>query len=474
MSLRLRLALWHGGLTGLLILLVCVYSYAVHSRAHYDEMDAELAGSAKHVAEELAVVSTTSARVGVLHASQLLGPAMRIYGGDGVLRLETASGARAPAVDLRDLLAANAPPPYTAVVRLAPPLHGDGRPPGTFGLVAGDPRWRLYALPLSGGAEYLLAATPLDMIDSSVGRFAQIMLLMAAGGTVLSFLLGWLLAAHALHPVGLLIGTAGAIARSREFSHRVPFEAVKPAGDELGRLAATFNEMLGSLEQAYGIQRRFVSDAAHELRAPLTAIQANLELLCDRTDMLPEEREWATREAALEADRLARLVADLLSLARADAGIPLRREPVELDRLVMEVMGEARLLARGQTLEIGELEPSLIAGDRDRVKQLFLILVDNAIKYTPSGGRVRLSLRRESGAAVFVVQDTGAGIPSAALPHVFERFYRADMARSRDPGGTGLGLPIARWIAGEHGGTVQIESTTGRGTTATVFLPLEV
>lgn len=472
MSLRLRLAVWYGGLTGLLILLVCAYSYAVHSRAHYDEMDASLAGSAEHVAEELALTSTAAARGEVLHASQLLGSAMRIYGRDGVLRLQTESGALAPGVDLRALLAATAPPPYAAIARLAPPLHGDRRPSGAFGLVPGNVRWRLYALALPGESEYLVAVARLDMIDSAVGRFGQIMLLMAGVGAALTFFLGWLLAAHALRPVGLLTETAGAIARSREFSRRVPAEAAKPAGDELGRLAATFNDMLGSLEQAYGTQQRFVSDASHELRAPLTAIQANLELLRDRAEMPAEDRERATREAAGEAGRLARLVADLLSLARADAGMPLRREPVELDRLLMDVVGEARHLTRGQRLEIGTLNPCAIEGDPDRLKQLLLIVVDNGIKYTPPGGRVRLSLRREDGAAAFIVEDTGVGIPGEELPRVFERFYRADTARSRDPGGTGLGLPIARWIASQHGGTIQLESKQGSGTTATVTFPL--
>ncbi|MCR4340652.1 MAG: HAMP domain-containing histidine kinase [Gemmatimonadaceae bacterium] len=472
MSLRLRLALWYGGLTGLLVLLVCAYSYAVHSRAHYDEIDAALASSAEHVAVELSAVSTPAARAGVLHASVLLGSAMRIYGADGVLRLQTESGASAPAVDLRELLAGGAPPPYPAVARLAPPLHVARRPHGAFGLVPGSPRWRLHVLPLAAGAEYLVAVAPLDMIDRSVGRFAQIMVVMAAVGTALTFLVGWLLAAHALRPVALLTATAGAIARSGEFSRRVPADAAAATGDELGRLAATFNEMLGSLEQAYLIQKRFVSDASHELRAPLTAIQANLELLRDRADMPAVERELATREAAREADRLARLVADLLALARADAGMPLRRESVELDRLLMDVVGEARFLMRGQKLEIGTLDPCAMEGDPDRLKQLLLIFVDNAIKYTPSDGQVRLSLRREGDTAAFTVEDTGVGIPPSALPRVFERFYRADGARSRDPGGTGLGLSIARWIAAQHGGSVHLESKMGRGTTATAILPL--
>lgn len=472
MSLRLRLALWYGGLTGLLVLLVCAYSYAVHSRAHYDEIDAALAGATEQVAEELSAASTPAARTAVLHVSQLLGSAMRVYGADGMLRMQTASGASAPAVDLRELLAGAAPPPYPAVARLAPPLNAAQRTRGTFGLVPGRPRWRLHVLPVAGGAEYVVAVAPLEMIDRSVGRFAQIMVVMAAVGTALTFLVGWLLAAHALRPVALLTETAGAIARSGEFSQRVPADAAATPGDELGRLAATFNKMLGSLEEAYLVQQRFVSDASHELRAPLTAIQANLELLRDRADMPAEDRERATREAAAEAGRLARLVADLLSLARADAGMPLRRESVELDRMLMDVVGEARSLTHGQRLEIGALDPCAIEGDPDRLKQLLLILVDNGIKYTPPGGRVRLSLRRQDGEAVFLVEDTGVGISPEELSRVFERFYRADTARSRDPGGTGLGLPIARWIAGQHGGTVRLESNQGLGTTATVTLPL--
>ena len=472
MSLRLRLALWYGGLTGLLILLVCGFSYAVHSRAHYEEIDGALASAADHVAEELAAARTPEERAGVLRVSLLLGTAVRVYDADGAMRIQSDAGASAPAVDLRGALSGASPSPYPAVARLAPALHPTSHRRGTFGLARSDQRWRAYGLPLAGGTEYLVALAPLGSIDASVRRFGQLMMAMAAGGATLAFLAGWLVAARALRPVAVLTDTAGSIARSREFSRRVSANVAAPARDELARLATTMNEMLASLEQAYSAQRRFVSDASHELRAPLTAVQANLELLRDRTDMAPEERERATREAAREAGRMARLVADLLALARADAGVPLRREPVELDRVLMDVVGEARHLARGQRLEIGTLEPATIQGDPDRVKQLLLVLVDNAVKYTPPGGRVSLSLSRDESAATFVVQDTGVGIPPDELPRVFERFYRADPARSRDPGGTGLGLPIARWIAGQHGGTVEMESVQGRGTTATVRLPM--
>ena len=472
MSLRLRLALWYGALTGVLILLVCAYSYAVHGRAHYDEIDGVLARAADHVAEELEAARSPQDRAAVMRASTRLGSAARVYAADGTLLLQSDAGGSAPALDPRAARIGASALPYPAIARLAPALHVVEHHGGQFGLAQGEQRWRLYTLPLEGSGEYLVTLSPLGMIDASVHRFGQLMMMMALAGSSLAFLAGWLVAAHALRPVAALTATASAIARSREFSRRVSAEVADSQRDELARLAATFNEMLGSLEQAYSAQRRFVADASHEMRAPLTAIQANLELLRDRADMSPEEREGATREAAAEAGRLARLVADLLALARADAGTPLRRAPVELDRVLMDVVGEARHFANGQRLEIDALEPSTIAGDADRIKQLLLILVDNAVKYTPHGGRVILGLKRDGDAAAFGVRDTGIGIPREELSRVFERFYRADPARTRDPGGTGLGLPIARWIADQHGGTIELESEHGRGTIATVRLPL--
>ena len=171
---------------------------------------------------------------------------------------------------------------------------------------------------------------------------------------------------------------------------------------------------------------------------------------------------------------MARLVADLLVLARADAGVPIRRELVELDRVVLEVLGEARHLARGQQIEVKDIAPVLVRGDRDRLKQLFLNIVENAIKYTPATGSVSVMISRQNRDAVVTVRDTGVGISADDLPRVFERFYRADPARSRDPGGSGLGLAIAQWVAAEHGGTIELASRLGEGATVTIRLPAEI
>ncbi len=472
MSLRLRLALWYGGLTTAVVVLACAYSYAVHSRTHYDELDGVLHAIADHVAEELEKSSTVEDRVGILNASRLLGAVVRIHDARGSLQAESSRAVEAPRVDPFEVRAVPRVRPYPWIGVLAPGLHNEASAPGAFGLVkdANMHRWRVYVVPMRGGAELLTVLLPLGHIDQAVSRFGTLMLLMAILGGLAASTAGWLLARRALRPVAALTSTAQAIAQSRTFSRRVPLPRER---DELARLAATFNEMLASLDDAYQAQARFVSAASHEMRAPLTVIQANLELLHDRAAQISApDREHAVREAWLETSRLSRLVADLLSLARADAGVPIRREPVELDRVLITVIGEARHLAHGQRFEITALTPTIVMGDPDRLKQLLLNLVDNAVKYSPPSGRIAASLRRTDGLAEVVIRDTGIGIAPEDMPHVFERFYRADPARSRDPGGTGLGLPLARWIADQHGGTLELSSTPGHGVTAVVRLPI--
>ena len=188
--------------------------------------------------------------------------------------------------------------------------------------------------------------------------------------------------------------------------------------------------------------------------------------------MSETDREVAIEEASREAVRLSRLVADLLALARADAGVAIRRQPVELDRLSLEAVQESRHLAGGRGVEVEKLAPVVVMGDEDRLKQLLLILLDNAIKYTSAAGDIRMRLQQDGSRAELRIRDNGVGISPGDLPHVFERFYRADPARTRDPGGTGLGLPIARWIVEQHGGEIRLESEPGRGTEVIVRLPV--
>ena len=470
-SLRLRLALWYGALAGAPVMLVCTYSYAIHSRTLYDELDNVLRSVSAHVAEEFTSAASPSERVAVLDASRLLGAGVRVYGPDGATVGERSAGdADVPVVVPRAVLGTPQPVPYSRVAALVPGVHHVDARPGAFGVLEGPDgrRWRVYVLPLAGGTEYLAATLPLMHVDDAVARFGRLMVLMAAVSAGATFLAGWLLARGALRPIVVYAETAGAIAQARLFSRRMPTEGRR---DELERLAEIFNGMLDSLEEAHEAQQRFISAASHEMRAPLTVIQANLEALQREGRLSEAEREQAVREAHAETSRLARIVGALLVLARSDAGVTIRREPVELDRVLLDVLGEARHLAQGQRLDVDQLEPKTIRGDPDRLKQLMLILVDNAIHYTPPDGRVSVAMRRDGDGVEVVVRDTGIGIAAKDLPHVFERFYRADPARSQAPGGTGLGLPIARLIAAEHGGTVELTSVEGQGTTATVRLP---
>jgi PAS domain S-box-containing protein len=221
-------------------------------------------------------------------------------------------------------------------------------------------------------------------------------------------------------------------------------------------------------------QKRFVSDASHELRAPLTAIQGNLELL-RRYDPSPEERAEMLTEAEREARRLSRLVTDLLVLARGDADVEMHLQPLTLSAPLLEAWQEARRISGdAHRLELGQMAVVLVNGNADRLHQLGLILLENAIKYTPRGGLVRLEVEVIGDEAVIRVSDTGIGIAPEHLPLIFERFYRADPGRTRgeDPGGTGLGLSIAKWIADCHAARIAVSSQPGRGTTIEVSLPL--
>ncbi len=471
MSIRVRLALWYGALLTTVLLLVGLLSYAFHARGHYDDLDRALIISASHAAAEATVVA------GIPHLISDSGDleiGLRLYATDGSLRESSIDDQTLPLVDPQAVLSARSRPAFDVLAGLAPPLAGPPPDPGdgAFGLLLGsEHRWRVYILPVAAQGNtvgYVEAVASLERLDHSMQRLRMILLAVGLAGLLGALLGSWAVAEQALRPVAHMIRAARQIASHRDFAQRV---ALPSGRDELSHLAETFNEMLSSLEEAYRAQQRFVADASHELRAPLTAIQGNLELLANHTDMLETERQAALIEAQCEAARLARLVADLLALARADAGALIELRPVELDAILLNSLRSARQLSQGQVVAIAAFEPVQVLGNEDRLKQLLLILLDNALKYTPPDGRVTVELRRNDTAAEVKVQDTGEGIPADALPHVFERFYRADPARTRDPGGTGLGLPIALWIVQQHGGSIAFASQPGHGTTVTVTLP---
>lgn len=292
-----------------------------------------------------------------------------------------------------------------------------------------------------------------------------------AAAALAAWAIGWFVTSAALRPVDRLTRAARAIGEAGDASGRVP----EPAqADELGRLARAFNWMLGRLDDAAATQRRFLADAAHELRTPLTVVQTNAQALLRQggIDADPAARQAALQAIAREADRMARLTNDLLTLARVDAGQAVASRRLALDELALEVYHQERPLANGVRLEIGAWDRVEVLGDADRLKQVLLNLVDNALRYTPAGGTVTLEVARADGSAVVRVRDTGPGIPLAEQERVFERFYRLDAGRARADGGSGLGLAIAREVAEAHGGRIELASQPGAGSAFALVVPL--
>lgn len=244
------------------------------------------------------------------------------------------------------------------------------------------------------------------------------------------------------------------------------------AQDELQRLTVTINDLLARLENLFETQRRFMADVSHELRTPLAAMQGNLEVLARGAARDPELLNESLVDMRREVGRLIRMTNDLLLLAQSDSGLQLRREPVEIDTLLLEVLRELRPLAGAVQLRLGAEDQVLVLGDRDRIKQALLNLGVNAIQHTGAGGSVTLSLERQEQQVAISVSDTGVGISAEALPQIFERFFRADAARTRNRGGAGLGLSIVRWIAEAHGGQITATSEVGVGSTFTLQLPI--
>jgi signal transduction histidine kinase len=506
-SLRLRLVLWYGsliavalGFFGLLFLFLTTdaittsVNSALQTEARVAMVDAL---DDVHDAPPYWPAQLT---MRVVDTYRDPGVVVEVQDTQNLVRYSTTSGTRIPINNdtTRNVLAGQAPVIYDTtvdgqhvrvqVLPIRAPTHGvssnaNGTPMGT-GPVIG----------------VLLVAKSLADVDATMLLLRALLLLSGVITLVGTLIASWLIATRVLHPLSELVATARAIAASTvrgtrlgNLSRRVP----QPRGrDELAQVMATFNEMLASLESATEAQRRFVADASHELRAPLTTIQGNLAFLQRHQEELPpEERQTMLADAHKETIRLAELVEELLVLARADASNDTLLEvqgmepvpnvhtpsapPVELDRAVLQLVRQLRkrLSVEGSQLqlEVGHIEPSRVRGDDESMRRILLILLDNAIKYTPihnDGGisRVIVSLERGDGQAVLKVRDTGIGIDPKDLPHIFERFYRADRARTRQ--GTGLGLSIAQTLVEQLGGYIDAESTPGKGSTFSVRLPL--
>lgn len=312
-------------------------------------------------------------------------------------------------------------------------------------------------------------AVSLDTVLTARSYLVTVMAVIWLYGVITTAVASSYTVGRALEPIKSIVETAEHINRADDLSRRIPFQGMEE--DEIGGLITTFNQTLERLESLFTSQQRFLADVSHELRTPLTVIKGNVDLMRRMKQFDAESLTSIDQEAG----RLTRLVGGLLMLAQAESGkLPLNLRPVELDLLVTEVFQEMHILAGGRVnVHLSEIDQLVVNGDRDRLKQVFINLVANAIQYTPQGGEVFISLSRVKDQARIICRDTGPGIPSEDLPHIFERFYRAEKSRTRGKStGFGLGLSIAKWIVERHGGRIEVNSKEGQGTTFLIWLPL--
>lgn len=336
----------------------------------------------------------------------------------------------------------------------------------------GSERVRVLAKPVYDADRQIgvvLVGESLHPQDVALRSVLQLLWLCAIAAAAASLLGSWWLAGRAYGPITEVTKVARRIAATGRFEQRI---TTPPTRDDLGELVATFNEMLTRLEITFRHHREFLADASHELRGPLMVIRGNLDLL--RRNLAALEREESAREAVEEAERMSRLLADLLFLAKSDAQLTMERLPVDLSQVVLETLDRAAAVDCGaHTLVLAHNEPSVVLGDRERLGQMLWNLLQNALRFTPSGRDITVSLHRRESVAELVVADEGIGIPSEHHLRIFERFYRVDRARSREDGGTGLGLAIVKQVVEAHGGEVRVHSASGSGSVFTVRIPLQ-
>jgi two-component system, OmpR family, sensor kinase len=352
----------------------------------------------------------------------------------------------------------------------------DGRAQSTYRIRPNGPTVHYIVRPVpEAGGQFGAIFAGADPRSAELGleQLLSTIVLAFVIGIVPALLVGRWIAGRALEPVDRIITEVREITDGRSLHRRLAVPMVK---DELGRLVETLNQMMTRLERSFAALRRFTADASHELKTPLTVVRAGVERAITRPD-LPQETLAPLEETLQEVNRMTELLEALLTLARADEGrAELHREPVDLRTIVEDARETGELLAEpaGVAIEVHTpSEPVVLALDRSRVRQLVLNLLENAVKYTPRGGNVVVQLTSSDGRVLLTVADTGIGIAPGDVPHVFDRFWRADSARTRtgERPGAGLGLAICKWIAEAHGGTIDVQSRPGRGTTFTVGFP---
>ena len=455
LPIRWRLALISAGLTFLILLgFALVVGKLTTDRIHSD-FNRETAFGASTLAERLSIQprgNRLTFQPNLEDFAALNHAAIRLYNGNGVALTD---GKTPNAPDLGRPTRAGTTETKGYRVEIRRPLL----------IPAGAPTTTLARIPI-----FIVYARSLSDLDHTMARVRLFLGFGVLGGTIMALLFGMSLARRAMRPIAGLTATAQDIARTGDPDRRVPQPV---ADDEIAELARTLDEMLLTLEasrsateDALQRQRAFVADASHELRTPLTSVLANLELLSHEVD--GETRE--TADGALRsAQRMRRLVTDLLLLARTDSVQERTLAPVDVTRIAGDAVGEASAIADGHQLGLDAPEPVIVTGSRDELHRLILNLVENAISHTPHGTSVNVHVAADGGDALIVVEDDGPGVPVARREHIFDRFYRGDGDRGRS---TGLGLAIVRAVAQGHGGDVVLDDAAPRGARFVVRVPL--
>jgi len=312
--------------------------------------------------------------------------------------------------------------------------------------------------------------TSLEAVQETLRNLKIFLFTAVPSVLILAALFARFMARRALKPISRIIDTAREIGQGQELSKRIPVLKIK---DELGQLALTFNEMMNRLENSFAQMRQFSSDASHELRTPLTVLKGQNELVLSKQRKLEEYQEVISSNLE-EINYMSKVLEDLFVLSKSDENqVNLDCKPLDLRALVEEVCKHAEVLAEEKNMKIviSFLEPSEFKGDEVRLRQMVWNVLQNGIKYTQRGGELKISLQNEDEFVLLSIQDTGIGIPEEDLPLIFNRFYRVDKARTRDEGGSGLGLSICKQIAQAHKGKIEVESKLGVGTRFKIRLP---
>ncbi|MCC6298204.1 MAG: HAMP domain-containing protein [Anaerolineales bacterium] len=452
MSLRLRLTLLYAILTGGILLVFAAAVIFVFNAILVNQIDNTLANAVDVIVGNITVDSLDEVKADLSTIEVSSDVYVQIWGVDGKLQtgLRTLTGFADRPFDPNSFL-------------LTTPIYRD--------IQAGTQRLRVVSVPLERNdhrVATLQVAVNLSVVDAARVGLMNTLAVIWGVAILISGNAAWLTLGQTLKPLKIITETAEQINRADDLSRRIPYSG---PNDEIGSLVGSFNQTLERLEALFTSQQRLLADVSHELRTPLTVIKGNVDLM-RRMKNLDDESLTSIDQ---EAGRLSRLVGGLLLLAQAESGqLALVQKPVELDLLVTEVFQEMSVLAGSKVcLHLNEIDQVVIHGDRDRLKQVFINLVANAIQYTPSGGDIFLSLERIKDQARIICRDTGAGIPAEDLPHIFERFYRAERSRTRDKAtGFGLGLSIANWIVEQHGGRIEVNSKEGQGTAFAIWLPV--